>query len=214
VFARVIAASAVLAACAGTPVGGGGGGGGDGGDHSSPEGSCGGGLPTPTCGEGRCGCCVGCSQRDGLCFDPGWGFAVGIGACVAASTAGTVDAMIGATAFAATESAAVVDGAAMEISARAAERTLAFVVPAAVGDYDCSAAATILSFAYYDATAEYRNRPALDTRPPCTVHVTSVGNVGERIEGSFAVTLARNAPTATTLDITAGTFSVQRVAYP
>jgi hypothetical protein len=217
VFALVIAVFAVLAACAGPPpVSGGGGGGSDGGGSNdpSPEGSCGGGLPTPTCGQGGCSCCVGCAQRDGLCFDPGWGFTLGVGECVAPPAAGTLQAMVGANAFVATEVAAAVDGAAMEISARTAGQTIAFVVPAAVGDYDCTAPATILSFAYYDATAEYRNRPAVDTRPACTVRVTNVGNVGERIEGSFAVTLALNAPTPTTLEITAGMFSVQRVAYP
>jgi hypothetical protein len=59
-------------------------------------------------------------------------------------------------------------------------------------------------------------RRALDARlmprPACSVTVTAIGEIGERIEGSFVVTLLDSKTQAIT-EITAGAFSVERVQY-
>jgi hypothetical protein len=182
-------------------------------DDPSPGSCSGGGLPTPTCGKGECGCCVGCSLKDGLCFGTGWRFVLGVGQCVAPPAAGTLQVDIGTSRFVAEQVAAIVDDAYLEISARVADRTLVLQLPAVLGDGSCATSTYLGEFAYYQGALELRNRPALPTRPDCTVSLTKVGNVGERIEGSFSATVATSAG-PTTITLSNGTFSVERTAFP
>ena len=177
----------------------------------------GGGLPPPTCGSGPCTCCTSCSQADGLCLDPGWGFELGIGRCRAQPAAGSLAMTIGATPFTAIDVAAGVDPRGMmEISARAGAASISFIVPATVGTYDCATSPYVMSLASYDgAGGHYRNRPTNGARPGCTIDITAIGAVGERIDGTFAATLLdQSALGGPMLELTAGTFSVERGAYP
>ena len=184
---------------------------------ASPDNNCsggGGGLPAPTCGEGSCGCCVSCSLKNGLCFGTAADFALGIGQCVAAPAAGTFQVTIGASTFVADRVAAIVNGAYLQVSARMTGQSLVLSLPATLGDGSCTSGAYVGSFAYYgDGASEFHNRPT-SPRPGCTVNVGKIGNVGERIEGSFSVTVLESSTTPTTLDLTNGTFSVERVPFP
>jgi len=195
----------LLAACAGSaPTTSG-----DDADTTSEE-QCLGGLPAPTCGSGPCLCCVSCGQDEGLCMGLGYHFAFGIGTCRARPAAGTLSVTAGATSLTATEVAAIAD-ASFEISTRTNGGVLVFVGPAAISDVTC--ATTASGFTYYETGGRvYRNRPGSGNA--CTISVTAFGGVGERIEGTFSATLVDDAQPATTLELTNGTFSVERVAYP
>jgi hypothetical protein len=123
--------------------------------------------------------------------------------------------MVGASRFVAERVAAIGYGAYVEVSARSADQTLVLLLPSTLGDSSCAADGYPGSFAYYQGDAtEFHNRPAPPARPGCTVSLVTVGNVGERIEGSFSATVLASSLTPTALQLTNGTFSVERVAFP
>lgn len=166
-------------------------------------------LPPPHCGEGLCNACAGCGVGAGLCFGSQPWFALGVGTCVADSAAASITLTANGAAVALTEAAAAAPDAYVEISARSADHTLTFEVPATLGDATCSAS-YLGGFYYVDGGTIYQNR-SVSTRGPCTVSLTTIGAVGERIEGSFTATVT--AASGATVDL-AGTFSVTRVSYP
>jgi hypothetical protein len=168
-------------------------------------------LPPPHCGTGAgCSCCASCSISGELCFGAVTSVAVGIGQCVASPVPGSVDMTAGAATFSATRTAAAVVDAYVEVSAQTDTQTLVLAVPGAPGTYSCSDPGSPIEIAFF-STASYANRPSNGARPACTVTVTSVGAVGERIEGTFSATVTSG---TTMLDLTNGVFSVERVAYP
>jgi hypothetical protein len=129
-----------------------------------------------------------------------------------------VAATIGSDTFTSDAVAAIVYGN-VEISARAGGRVLALAFPPTPGSYDCAAGA-IIGVGYFQQDAD--GLPVLDYRSwlsgnptACTVTVQTVGNVGERIDGSFAVTLYnwRLADGGAATLVANGTFSVERGAY-
>jgi len=172
-------------------------------------------LPAPTCGEASCGGTAGCSVKAGLCFGTAAQFALGVGQCVATPAAGTFEVMVGATKVVAAQVAAVDNGAYVQISARMTDQTIVLLLPANLGDDSCASSAYLGSFAYYqNGGSEFRNRPVSPARPSCTVSLVKIGNVGERIEGSFSAMVLESSTNPTALDLTNGTFSVERVAFP
>lgn len=168
------------------------------------------GIPPPHCGEGPCSCCVGCGVGQGLCFGTASQFTFGVGSCIAAPGAGTLTATVGGAAFVADHVAAVVTGSYVQVSAVAGNRELVAMLPATIGTAACAASDYAGAFAYYqDIGVEFHNRPT-QPRSACTVKLTKIGNLGDRIEGSFSVTVDGN----TSLDVGNATFSVERVAFP
>jgi hypothetical protein len=167
-------------------------------------------LPAPHCGQGTCQCCVSCPIFDGLCFGPPAGISLGIGQCVASPVAGSVDMRIGSAAFSATQVAGAVVGGEIEVSGTTDTQALTLVLPAAPGTYSCSDPSQAMQMTYVDPTGTYRNQ-AGRARPVCTATVTSVGEIGQRIEGTFSVTLTAG---SATLELTNGAFSVERVPFP
>jgi hypothetical protein len=167
-------------------------------------------LPAPHCGQGQCACCVSCPISDGLCFGEAFKISLGIGECVASPVAGSLDMMIGSAAFSATEVAGAVVDEDIEVSGTTDTQALTLVLPATPGTYSCSDPDQAMQMTYVDPTGTYRNQ-AGDARPACTATVTSVGAVGQRIEGTFSVTVTAG---STTLDLTSGAFSVERVPFP
>lgn len=168
-------------------------------------------LPPPHCGTGAgCSCCTSCSISEGLCFGPAPSVASGIGQCVASPVPGSVDMTVGAATFTATQSAGAVVDSYVEVSAQSATETLVLAVPSTPGTYSCADPGSAIQIAFF-STASYYNRPSNGTRPACAVTVTSVGDVGQAIEGTFSATVVSGSGT---LDLTNGTFSVERVAYP
>ena len=171
------------------------------------------GIPPPHCGEGPCSCCVSCGVGRGLCFGSAAQFTFGVGSCIAAPGAGTLTATVGGAAFVADHVAAVVTGAYVQVSALAGNRELVAMLPATIGTAACAASDYAGAFAYYQDIegfgVEFHNRPT-QPRSACTVKLTKVGGLGDRIEGSFSVTVDGN----TSLDVSNATFSVERVAFP
>ena len=182
---------------------------------AAPTDECvGGGLPAPTCGSGPCSCCVGCSIKAGLCLGTAVQFALGVGQCVAAPAAGSFQVMIGGSAFVADQVAAIVDHAYLQVSARAAGRTVVLLLPNTLGDASCASGGYAGSFVYSpDGASEFRNRPG-SPRPVCTVSLVKVGDVGERIEGSFSASVVESSASPATVELTDGAFSVDRGAFP
>jgi hypothetical protein len=167
-------------------------------------------LPAPHCGQGTCSCCVSCPISGGLCFGSAAGISVGIGQCVASPVAGSLDMMIGSAAFSATQVAGAVVVGYIEVSGTTDTQSLTLALPATPGTYSCSDPSQAMQMTYVDPTGTYRNQ-AGRARPACTVTVTSVGEVDQRIEGTFSVTMTTG---SATLDLTNGAFSVERVPYP
>lgn len=189
------------------------GGGASGGEVDAPggEGGGGGGLPTPHCGQGFCSECVGCGVNTSLCFGAASRFSIGSGQCTASPAAGTFEVMVDGVAFVTDQAAAVMDGSYVEIVARSGDQAIALLLPAAPGTYDCGSAAFGGVVTYFrTAAAGFYNRLTMP-RPACIVTVTGVGPVGGRIEGSFSATVTGS---GASVQLTAGTFSVERVAYP
>lgn len=121
-----------------------------------------------------------------------------------------LSATIGGAAFVADRVAAVVTGSYVQVSAIAGNRELVAMLPATIGTASCAASDYAGTFAYYqDIGVEFHNR-VTTPRSACTVKLTKIGNLGERIEGSFSVTVDGNTP----LDVSNATFSVERVAFP
>jgi hypothetical protein len=118
--------------------------------------------------------------------------------------------MVDGTAFVADQVAAVVVGAYVEISARSVDQAIVLALPATPGDYSCADTMFAGQIAYYpDAATEFHNR-LTQPRPACSASVVAVGSVGARIEGSFSATVTGT----TSLALTNGTFSVERIAFP
>jgi hypothetical protein len=171
----------------------------------------GGGLPTPSCAEQTaCSECVGCAAWDFACF--GWEGVANLnaaGRCVATPTDGMVETS-GGVAFVAEQAVAVVDGSYLAVSAHAGDAVVVLFAPATVGDHDCSSATSLAAIAYF---ANVDGIPGTDFRSAatssCTLTVASVGDVGQRIEGSFSATLADWHASGATLQL-AGSFSVIR----
>jgi hypothetical protein len=173
----------------------------------------GGGLPPPACGAGACSDCAGCSVRNELCFGSAF-FAWGDGECTATGQPGSFQVDVAGALEVATETAAVVDGAQIEIAARSANDQFTVVLPAIPGNYNCTDPNFTGGFGYYtDPTSEFHNN-ALAARPPCTATVTMVGDVGGRIVGTFSATIVESAAMPATIQLTNGTFSVTRIAFP
>lgn len=171
----------------------------------------GGGLPTPRCGQGFCGNCVGCGVSSSLCFGQASWFTLGSGHCTASPAAGTFDVSVDGTAFATEQVAGVVDGAYVEIVARSGERTIALLLPSAPGTYDCASSAFGGVVSYFETVNRGFFNRITSPRPACSVTITSVGPVGGRIEGSFSAMVTGP---AATVQLGAGTFNVERVAFP
>jgi hypothetical protein len=197
-------------------------GGGTGDDISSDDdsSSCGGALPAPRCGEGACSCCGSCDPSRELCFSDDWSVSLGYGHCYGSPAGGSMTATIGQTAFVASEVAAIANGSYFQVTGRlgatpqglADLRQLSIQAPATLGTTDCVATPVItVSYAEGETKLLYNAGRSMP-RPACTVTVTAIGAVGERIEGTFAVTVLDDT-TKATLDITNGSFSVERVPY-
>jgi hypothetical protein len=146
-----------------------------------------------------------------LCFGEAAWFTLGSGQCTAAPAGGSFEVSVDATAFTAEQVAAVVDGAYVEIVARSGEQTIALLLPSAPGTYDCGSTAFVGVVSYFQTAGRGFHNRITTPRPACTVRVTSVGPVGGRIEGAFSATVA---DPAANVELAAGTFSVERVAYP
>jgi hypothetical protein len=187
-------------------------------DDSSSCGATGGALPAPSCGEGACSCCGSCDPSRELCFSDDWSVSLGYGHCYGSPAGGSMTATVGSTAFVATEVAAIASGAYFQVTGRlgatpADLRQISIQAPATLGTTDCVATPVItVSYAEGETKLVYNAGRSMP-RPACTVTVTALGAVGERIEGTFAVTVLDDT-TKATLDITGGTFSVERVPYP
>lgn len=198
------------------------GGGGD--DHTPSDddsSSCGGALPPPMCGEGGCSCCGSCDPARELCMTADWSIGFGYGHCYAGPAEGTLTATVGGTAFVAMEVAAIADGAYLQISGRlgvttgslANLRQITSQAPAVVGTTDCVASPVIaISYAEGERSIRYNAGRSMP-RPACSLTLTAIGEVGQRIEGTFAVTVVDDATPAMT-DVTGGVFSVERGIYP
>lgn len=190
-------------------------------DDDSSSCGAGGALPAPSCGAGTCSCCGSCDPARELCMTADWSIGLGYGHCYAAPAAGSLSASVDGTSFVATEVAAIADGAYLQVSGRigtpgAPLRQVTIQGPAVLGTTDC-VATPLIAISYAEGETEIAHNAArLMPRPPCSLTVTAVGEIGGRIEGSFAVTLLELAPQGTqgTVEITAGTFSVERVPYP
>jgi hypothetical protein len=202
-------------------------------DEDTSVETCAGVSPAPYCGEGACSCCGSCDPRRELCFAAGWQLELGYGRCYSLPVAGSLTAMVGGVAFTANEVAAVASEGYMQIDGRIESRLpvtdpqapidyeatqLTLQLPAQLGTFDCTDTSFAL-FAYtqFDTIdgdqVEAWNQLSQMPRPPCSFSITAIGAVGERIEGTFAVTLVdRN--TSTAVDIVDGTFSVERVLFP
>jgi hypothetical protein len=185
-------------------------------DSSSCDGE--GALPPPNCGEGACSCCGSCDVSRELCMTTDWSIGFGYGHCYPPRAKGSMAATIGVSPFVATEVAAVSNGSYIHVIGRIETtpdtlRQISIQSVATLGTTDC-VATPVIEISYAEGeTRISNNAPRLVPRPPCSVTLTSIGAVGERIEGSFSVTLLDRAPQGT-VDITGGTFSVERVAYP
>jgi hypothetical protein len=183
---------------------------------SDPESEPGGGLPTPRCGEGACSECVGCGVSRFGCF--GWAGTANLnspGRCLAESTSGTLEATIGGVAFASREAVAIVDHGRIAVSAQAGDPLVVLFAPAQIGNHDCaSSSAAIAYFAQREIQPAVDFRSVVPGAPPvaCTLTVTRIGDVGQRIEGAFTATLldwrATTLPRPT-LSIE-GTFQIER----
>ena len=146
-----------------------------------------------------------------LCFgEVGW-FTLGSGQCTAAPVAGAFDVSVDGTGFATEQVAGVVDGSYVEIVARSGERTIALLLPSAPGTYDCASTGFGGVVSYFETTTRGFFNRITSPRPACTVTITSVGPVGGRIVGSFSATVAG---TAASVQLGAGTFNVERAAFP
>ena len=166
-------------------------------------------LPSPVCGAGACVECAGCSVVHDLCFGGPY-FAFGAGKCRTPAAVGTFEVTVGTATFTGVTMAGVVEGGQAEVLAHAADAQLALVVPATPGDYDCAGSGSIGAISYFAADGTRSVNAPTTPRPPCTIHVTTVGDVGGRIEGTFEATVKGPAE----LLLSGGTFSVQRFAYP
>lgn len=190
-------------------------------DDDSSSCGAGGALPAPMCGEGSCSCCGSCDPARELCMTADWSVSLGYGHCYAAPAQGSLSAAVDGTSFVATEVAAIANGAYLQVTGRigtpgAPLRQISIQAPAVLGTTDCVATPTI-AITYAEGDTDLAdNAVRLMPRPPCSVTVTAIGEAGERIAGSFAVTLLERAPQGTqgTIELTAGTFSVERVPYP
>lgn len=183
---------------------------------SSADDESGGGLPTPHCGTAceTTGACVGCGYSSHLCFgDVGW-FTLGNGSCTADGTTGTDRAQlplaIDGTSINADRAGASISGAYVELVAHAGQHRISVLVPSAPGTYDCAVTSPVV-VQYTSPTGERSaNRPVAG-RLPCSITITAVGAVGERVEGA----LSAQVPTTTgTVTLDAATFSVVRVPSP
>jgi hypothetical protein len=187
-------------------------------DDSSQCGGAGGALPAPYCGEGGCSCCGSCDPSRELCFTDDWSISLGYGHCRSGAVTGSMTATVGATDFAATEVAAIASGAYLQVSGRtgatnATLRQISIHAPATLGTTDCVATPVIaISYAEGETSIRYNAGRSMP-RPACSLTLTAIGEIGERIEGTFTVTVLDDA-TKATFDITAGAFSVERVPYP
>jgi hypothetical protein len=189
-------------------------------DPSSEDDPCGnasGASPAPSCSEGACSCCGSCDPSRELCFTDDWSSSLGYGHCYGAPAGGTMTATVDGDAFVAAEVAAIASGAYLQVTGRIATtsaelRQISLFLPATLGAADCvSTSLAGGSYAHGEASEAW-NMPRLDPRPPCSVTLTAIGEVGERIEGTFSMTLLDSA-TQTTVEITDGTFSVERILY-
>lgn len=182
-----------------------------------------GGLPPPPCGEGPCPCCVGCSVSKELCFAGGWEFEMGFGTCRSSPVDGSFDALIDGEPFVASDVAAIGTEGYVQINGRVVSavdaRQVSIQLPAQLGTFDCTGqslaafAYTVTSSASSALVTDAWNQLRLSPRPACSYTLTAIGEVGERIEGTFAVTLVDRA-SSSQLELTAGTFSVERVPFP
>jgi len=187
-------------------------------EDNSSCGGAGGALPAPICGEGACSCCGSCDPSRELCFTDDWSISLGYGHCRHPGVGGSMTATIGGTDFAATEVAGIASGAYLQVSGlsgapNGALRQMSIHAPATLGTTDCTATPVIaMSYAEGETSIRYNAGRSMP-RPACSLTLTAIGEIGERIEGTFTVTVLDDA-TKATLDITAGAFSVERVPYP
>ena len=176
---------------------------------TSPDGDgCGGGgggLPTRACGT-VCTCCVGCDVTNGTCMSLGPYFALGVGECYGSSP-GTLTMVVDGVATVSTLTGAVADDSAVNVSASLQAGSFAMLIPAQLGTFDCAAGGAAW-FVYSDGVTESWNRPT-SPRAACSVTLATVGAIGERIDGTFAVSFVG----ANSHELTAGSFSVVRRAY-
>jgi hypothetical protein len=197
-------------------------GGGPSDDTSSDDDSseCGGASPAPSCDQGGCSCCGSCDPARELCFTADWSSSLGYGHCYGYPAGGTMTASIGQDAFVATDMAAIASGAYLQVTGRlgatsegwASLRQITIHAPAMLGTTDCVATPVIaISYAEGPTRIAYNAGRSMP-RPACSITLTAIGEVGERIEGTFSVTVLDDA-TTNTVDITAGAFSVERVLY-
>jgi hypothetical protein len=217
---RIVLGAGLLGGCDVTGTLGGGGAS----DHTPSDddsSSCGGALPPPSCGAGACSCCGSCDVSRELCMTADWSIGFGYGHCYAAPAQGSMTASVRGTTFVAMETAAIANGTYLQVSGRietpgAPLRQITIQAPAALGTTDC-VASPLIAISYAEGEIDIaHNEARLMPRPPCSLTLTAIGELGERIEGSFSVTLLEHAPQDTqgAVEITAGTFSVERVPYP
>ena len=183
-----------------------------------PADESGGGLPTASCAQGPCSACVGCAVWEFGCF--GWAGYTNLnsaGYCVASPAQGTLQATVGGVDFVAAQAVAVVDSGNIAISARAGDELVVLFAPATAGVHDCASQLSSGALAYFAVgeigpTRDFRSPRQDAPVPSCSVTVTTVGEIGQRIEGSFAATLfEHNLASQASLDVANGTFSVERV---
>lgn len=192
-------------------------------DAAAPDGSTadpdppgGGGLPTPACGTPceSSGQCVGCSYSSHLCFGDTAFFSLGTGSCTADGATGADAAElsldIDGTAITADRAAASIAGSTLELVAHAGQHRVSILAPAAPGTYACADSLAVIVQYTSPAGERAANRPVAG-RLPCSITITSIGAVGERVVGS----LSAQVPTTNgTVQLSALTFSVVRVPSP
>jgi hypothetical protein len=186
------------------------------GPSTADDESGGGGLPTPSCGT-PCdspGQCVGCGYSSHLCFGDVALFSLGTGSCTADGAPGTDAATfsldVDGVMIAADRAGAAVLATSLELVVHAGQHRLSILAPAAPGTYDCATSLAVVVQYTSPSGERAANRPVAG-RLPCSIAITSIGAIGERVEGSLS---AQVPTTAGTVQLSASSFAVVRVPSP